>query len=95
MKKSINHALLLKKYIYPTDLPCCNRNPKDLKFFHKNDCKGELYEGKLNGKVIIVCSKCRAFNFYERFIWTCPNCWKKFNHIKVHGECYLKKENIL
>ena len=28
--------------------------------------------------MIIVCDKCRAINFHERFIWTCPKCGKKF-----------------
>ena len=32
--------------------------------------------------MIVVCEKCQAINLYERYIWTCPQCLKKFKDIK-------------
>ena len=78
MKRSVRLALIFKIPIYPNEIPCCKANPKELIFYHKNECKGELYEGNFNNKNIIVCSKCHAVNFYDKFIWTCPLCKKRF-----------------
>ena len=78
MKRSVHLALIFKKPIFPNEIPCCKANPKELIFYHKNDCKGELFEGIFNNKIIIVCSKCHAVNFYDKFIWTCPLCKKRF-----------------
>jgi len=81
IKKSIKNALLEKKLVYPKEMKCdCFKNKKinEMNFFHKEECKGLLYSGILNKKEIIVCSKCRELNFYDKFIWTCPICLKKF-----------------
>ena len=59
-------------------MPCCKLNVFFTNFYHKKVCKGVLYEGELNNNIVIVCDKCHAINFYERFIWTCPKCGKKF-----------------
>ena len=62
-------------------MPCCKLNIFFTEFFHKKRCRGVLYLGEINDKLIIVCEKCKAFNFYERFIWTCPKCKSKFRAI--------------
>ena len=47
-------------------------------FYHKKDCKGELYKENLNYKDIVVCGKCQALNNYDKFSWLCPLCGKNF-----------------
>jgi len=93
MKRSIKLALIFKKLVYPTELLCCKANPKELLFFHKEECKGQLYEGYYNNKEIIVCSKCHAMNFFEKFIWTCPLCKKRFRNVNNSYGKFLKKED--
>ena len=78
VKKVIRHTLLLKHRAHPNKMPCCDLNVYVTDFYHKKICRGILFEGELNDKMIIVCDKCRAINFHERFIWTCPKCGKKF-----------------
>ena len=41
-------------------LPCCKGDIKGCIFYHKEECKGEIYLGKLNNQEIIVCNKCHA-----------------------------------
>ena len=97
IKRSINKALLFKEKCFPTEIPCCKKyNIKELNFFHKEDCNGILYKGKLSNKTIIVCNKCHAMNFYDKFIWTCPICNKKFRNYKsVWGNFFKKKEYLI
>ena len=93
IKRAIKKAFLFKERAFPNELPCCKRTPEELIFYHKDECKGELYKGILNKKEIIVCSKCRAMNFTDKFIWTCPLCKKRFrNHKSVWGNLFKKKE---
>jgi len=79
IQRSINLALLIKKKAYPKELPCCHRNPKELTFFHKDECKGVLYLGFLLDKEIVICEKCHAMNFEEKFTWICPICKVRFH----------------
>ena len=97
LKKSINFALLLKKKAGPKQLPCgCEKDISKLTFFHKEECKGELYKGMLIDKEIIVCSKCHAINFEEKFSWICPICSIKFHlHIMVGCKPFSKKKYII
>ena len=81
VKNAIRQTLLLKHRAHPNSLPCCKLNVFFVEFFHKKICRGILYEGELNDKMIIVCEKCHAINYYERFIWTCPKCLRKFKDI--------------
>ena len=81
VKNAIRQTLLLKHRAHPNNLPCCKLNVFFIEFFHKKICRGLLYEGELNNKMIIVCDKCHAINYYERFIWTCPKCLRKFKDI--------------
>ena len=81
-KINIKHTLLLKQRAHPNKMPCCRLNVYFTDFYHKKSCLGVLYQGELNGNMVVVCEKCRAINFYERFIWTCPKCYKKFRDVK-------------
>ena len=78
IKRVIKQTLLLKHLAHPNRMPCCNLNVFFTNFYHKNLCRGILYVGELNNSLIIVCNKCHAINFYDRFIWTCPECGKRF-----------------
>ena len=92
----INKILLLKNKAHPYYIPCCNINVNSTEFYHKDDCNGILYLGKINDDTIIVCEKCHAINFYERFIWTCPKCHTKFkakNKNKEDNDIKSAKQN--
>ena len=78
IKRVIKQTLLLKHLAHPNKMPCCRLNVFFTSFYHKNSCRGILYVGELNNSMIIVCDKCHAINFYDRFIWTCPECGKRF-----------------
>ena len=82
VKRIISQTLLLKHKAHPNRLPCCKLNIFFTDFYHKKDCNGVLYVGELKNKVIIVCEKCKAINFYDRFIWTCPKCGTRFRDKK-------------
>ena len=77
-KSALSYILLLKKKAHPRIVPCCFLNVYNITFRHKDECNGILYEGEIDNKVIILCEKCKALNLYDRFIWTCPNCGKRF-----------------
>ena len=81
-KKVIKLALLKKKFAKPKMLPCCKGDIKDCIFYHKEECRGEIYLGNLNNQEIIVCNKCHAMILIKNFIWTCPLCGMK---IKDNG----------
>ena len=77
-QKLIEQTILLKHKAHPKKMPCCKLNVFFTDFFHKIECDGLLYEMELNDKIIVVCEKCNAINYYERFKWTCPKCGKRF-----------------
>ena len=65
----------------PPYVPCCKINSEQInnyKFFHKKECNGILYEGNMEGKKIVVCSKCHMLNYYFNHFWCCPICKKRF-----------------
>ena len=94
IKKVIRHTLLLKHRAHPNKMPCCDLNVYLTDFYHKKICRGLLFEGELNEKMIIVCEKCHSINFHERFIWTCPKCGKKFrDKVNVLNEEHEKNDN--
>ena len=76
--KAIKQTLILKHRAHPKKMPCCKINVFFTEFYHKKSCRGILYLWEINDKLIIVCEKCNAINYYERFIWTCPICQTKF-----------------
>ena len=88
VKKTICRAILYKNKAVPPFLLCCNGEITDkTKFYHKKDCKGELYRGYLNNKEIVVCEKCHALNNFNKFRWLCPLCGFNFrlnDKIKYH-----------
>jgi len=95
IKKVIKQTLLTKQRAHPNRMPCCKLNVFFTDFYHKKDCNGVLYVGELNQKLIIVCIKCKAINFYDKFIWTCPKCGTKFRdkkNFKSRGELLPKNE---
>ena len=97
LRKTINIALLLQKKARPKELPCrCEKDITKLAFFHKEECKGLLYQGMLLDKEVIVCSKCHAINFEEKFNWICPICRIKFYLHNVAGtRPFSKKKYII
>ena len=94
IKKAINFALLMKIKASPSMLPCCKKDIKELEFYHKEECKGILYKGYLNGKIILVCKKCHAMNFLEKFNWICPLCGKKFHSYNTNSSSSFKYNRI-
>ena len=59
IKRIIKQTLFIKHKAHPNKLPCCKLNIFFTDFYHKKDCKGILYIGELNHKIIIVCEKCK------------------------------------
>ena len=79
VNKAINRAILYKNKAKPLFLPCCKGEINDkIIFYHKQDCKGQLYKSNLNYKDIVVCEKCHALNGFEKFLWLCPLCNQTF-----------------
>ena len=97
LKKAIKFALLLKKKAAPKELPCgCEKDISKLTFYHKEQCRGELYQGLLIDKEIIVCSKCHSINFEEKFNWICPICSAKFHlHSVIGCKPFSKKKYVI
>ena len=80
MKICVKEAILNKKKARPEYLGCnCNiENLNRITFFHKNNCKGLLYQWELNGKKVVVCQECESLGNYDGYSWTCPICFKRF-----------------
>ncbi len=80
IKLAIKEALLNKENSKPSLLPCCNKKDlSDVSFFHKKDCDGLIFQSDLiKGRKIVVCEKCKMMNDYEKFVWICPLCFKRF-----------------
>lgn len=79
MKKSIRNALIIKQKAFPNNIKCCKKVlPCNLTFYHKKECPGMLFKGVYNKSDIVVCSKCKAMNYFNKFVWTCPLCDKRF-----------------
>ena len=97
LRTTINIALLLQKKARPKELPCkCQKDLNKLTFFHKEECKGLLYQGMLLDKEVIVCSKCHAINFEEKFNWICPLCKTRFYLHNINGaRPFSKKKYII
>ena len=90
IKNTIRDALLYKKICKPINLPCncIKENELDkFKFIHNDGCFGILYYGILENKNLIVCSCCTMMCTFEKFLWCCPICKKKFiaKNIKIYN----------
>ncbi len=99
----LKNALIYKKIVKPTELPCkciSNKNQIDqMNFYHKiknnigkKECKGLLYFYEINNKKFIVCSLCYNIYTVNKFKWICPICYKSFTtlNIKLY---HLKEKN--
>jgi tRNA A-37 threonylcarbamoyl transferase component Bud32 len=84
IRNAIQLALSLKQRARPHNVPCCDVNIYTKVFYHKKECQGEVFQGRLDKKPIVVCSKCKSMNFYEKYIWTCPICNKRFQDRKTN-----------
>ena len=80
MKICVKEAIYNKKKARPKYLGCnCNiDNINRINFFHKNNCKGNLYLWELNNKKVVICQECESLGLYEGYTWTCPFCFKRF-----------------
>ena len=86
LNRSIKFALVKQIKAAPKKLPCnCTKDSSKLTFYHKEECKGILLKGILMENAIIVCSKCNAINFEDKFSWICPLCGIKFHLHSVIG----------
>ena len=80
VKKTIFNGIEAK----PPFVPCCilsNNQISKMKFTHKKECNGILYQGMLDNQKIVVCLKCSMLNFYNNHLWMCPLCKNKFKLI--------------
>jgi len=103
-KNAINYAFLIGEKARPFKINYCNHCMGDISkatFYHRKDCKGELYMSKLNNIEIVVCSKCHGMNFYSQYSWLCPFCNKKIKNKNCLGEIECienlnkkKKDNV-
>ena len=94
LQKEVWKSLIYKNLALPQKLFCCFEKEKkeNIKYFHDKKCKGELYKGEMNEKEIVICGKCHAVNFYEKFIWTCPICSTRYYY---HGKKHKNENNNL
>ena len=93
-KYLIRKALIIKQKAHPYRIPCCKDliDFKETEFYHGKNCSGILYFVESDQKLIVVCQKCRAINWFSNFIWTCPKCKTRFRDINSgRNEEILKK----
>ena len=92
-KYLIKKALILKQKAHPYKIPCCkDMELSNTEFCHSKNCSGTLYFVQSNKKLIVVCKKCRAINWFSNFIWTCPKCLTRFRDVNSdRNEEIIKK----
>ena len=61
----------------------CNCDLNGVIYFLHHD-KGILYQGKKNGKKVIICNCCYGIFKPDNFNWICPFCKKNFGTIKTY-----------
>ena len=94
MKIAVKETIFKGIEAKPEIVPCCNISKEDIlqiKFIHKKECIGTLFEGELNKKKIVVCGKCHMLNFYEYHKWFCPICKERFCLKDFRKEINLQK----
>ena len=68
----------------------CNCDLDGVQYFlHKDN--GRLYEGKKNGKNVIICDHCYGIFKNENFNWNCPLCGGTFKAVKNGNNMKLDK----
>ena len=82
MAIAVKKGLADKQQAAPLKLPCGHegRNVR-----HNKECQGELYLTFLNERKMVLCNKCKGLTKYERFVWVCNECNKRFRDIKVNS----------
>ena len=87
LKICLKEAILSKINAKPNNLCCgCKLDINKIKFIHKKQCMGELFLGELNNRKVVICCKCHSIGIYDNYIWTCPQCFKKFRDNKENNE---------
>ena len=91
IKVTVKKTLFKGVEAKPPYVPCCKISNEQIniyKFFHKKECNGLLYEGEMDNKKIVVCSKCHMLNYYYNHFWLCPICKKRYklNDYKKNNE---------
>ena len=96
LSEEINYSLCIKLKAKPNKLPCCkNIDLNIIDFYHSQKCSGLIYIGKYDQKAFVVCEKCKAINFQEKYIWICPKCKCRFREIKEKDNNSLYHLNIM
>ena len=91
IKLKIRDALLYKKEIKPSLLPCKCIQEIDIdkyNFLHENNkgCNGVIYYTQLGNRHCAVCSSCFTMCPLNEFMWYCPICKKNFlaSSVKIY-----------
>ena len=96
VKDAIKLALIIKKKAHPIRMICCNKiNVYNCVFYHSKNCDGILYLGELDKNAIIICQKCKAINYFDNFIWTCPSCGKRFKENPDNYQIFKRNKKDL
>ena len=82
MAIAIKKAMFHKQFAAPKVLPCGHEG-RFVK--HKKECQGELYLTYLNERKMVLCNKCKGLTKYEKFIWVCSECNRRFRDVKGNG----------
>ena len=80
MAIAVKKGLADKQHAAPLMLPC-GHDGRGIR--HNKECQGELYLTYLNERKMVLCNKCKGLTKYERFVWVCSECNKRFRDIKV------------
>ncbi len=86
---AIKKGIFEKKSALPDKIPC-GHNPNLI--IHNNNCDGKLYFTELNGMQMVLCSKCKVMIKYQKFIFECVECGKKFR--KQDIEDFFNGQNL-
>ena len=83
IKLKVRDAILYKKIVKPTHLPCKCIKEEDvdkIDFYHKlkNECCGVMYYTQLGNIHSVVCSSCSLICPINEFKWCCPICKNYF-----------------
>ena len=97
MKICVKEALLNKKKARPEYMGCNCKvdNIYRINFFHKNNCKGQLYQWELNGNKVVVCQECESLGNYDGYTWTCPLCFKRFKNVNNKNNIEKKEDKLI